>query len=346
VSDRDPFAEHRGGAYARTFHVLGARLRVIADDRGLLALATQAFGGLSRHGVRARTPRLTLTLRATADAARHARPARSARLRDLPARPRLTSGAGILCHHLDAANYALVTPRLRSALVAISPGQRARPQFARYELLEFAALALAARVGGLVPLHAACLGRGARGVLLLGDSGAGKSTLCLRALAAGYELLGEDSVFVEPVTLRATGLASFLHVLCSDRRRLRGVRGAARVLASPVITRRSGARKYELDVRRSPYRTARRALRIEHVIALTPRRGRGELLRPLSRAALQRILERTQPYAAGQPGWRGLLRRLAPLPAWELRRGSGPESAVAALRTLMPPARVRGGTRR
>lgn len=338
MSDRDPFSERRAGAHAQTFHVLGARLRVIADDRGLLALATHAFGGLPRQRIRARTPRLTLVLRATADA--------GPRSRDLPPRPRLASGAGILCHHLDAANYALVVPRLRSALVAISPAQRTRPQFGRYELLEFAVLALAARVGGLVALHAACIGRGTRCVLVLGNSGAGKSTLCLRALAAGYELLGEDSVFVEPVSLRAAGLSAFLHVLCSDRRRLRGVRGANRILASPVITRRSGARKYELDVRRSPYRIARHALRIEHVLSLTARRGRGALLRPLSRAQLTRLLARTQPYAAGQPGWIGLLRQIGRLPAWQMDRGSSPEDAVAALRTLIPPAparrRVRG----
>jgi hypothetical protein len=255
----------------------------------------------------------------------------------------LASGAGILCHHLDASNYALVVPRLRSALVAISPSRLAQPYFARYELLEFAALSLATRVAGFVPLHAACLGRGARGVLLLGDSGAGKSTLCLRALAAGYELLGEDSVFVAPRTLRAAGLPSFLHVLCADRRRLDGVRGAAGVLAAPVITRRSGARKFELDVRRSPYRVARRALRLECVVALSARRGGAALLRPLSRAALRRMLARTQPYASGQPGWHALLRQLDRLPAFELRRGPGPEAAVTVLRTLLPLARARAG---
>ncbi len=345
ASTTDPFAERGDLTHERTFRVLGARLRVIADDRGLLALATHAFGGLPAQRVLASSPRLTLVVRATADAVPRVRSARGAQRR-APPTPRLSSGAGLLCHHVDASNYAVVAPGLRSALVAISPAQRADPYFARYELLEFAALTLVARVATLAPLHAACLGSGSSGVLVLGDSGAGKSTLCLRALAAGYELLSEDAVFVAPRTMRATGVPAFLHVLCSDRGRLRGVRGADRVLAAPLITRRSGARKFELDVRRSAYRVARRALRIRCVLVLSPRPGRDPLLRPLSRAALRAMLARTQPYASGQPGWRTLLRGMDHLPAFELRRGAQPDDALDALRTLAPLPRRRGRGRR
>jgi serine kinase of HPr protein (carbohydrate metabolism regulator) len=53
----------------------------------------------------------------------------------------------------------------------------------RYELIEFAVFTLAQRVQGLVPLHAACVGRAGRGLLLMGGSGAGKSTLALHCLA-------------------------------------------------------------------------------------------------------------------------------------------------------------------
>ena len=54
---------------------------------------------------------------------------------------------------------------------------------ARYEMLEFAVFTLASRVQGVVPLHAACIGRRGRGLLLMGDSGAGKSTAALLGLA-------------------------------------------------------------------------------------------------------------------------------------------------------------------
>ncbi len=98
------------------------------------------------------------------------RPGANARWRKLC--PRLTGTRQCARFHFAAATRAYV---------------------ARYDLMEFAAYTLAARSGGLVPLHAACIGRAGRGALVLGDSGAGKSTLCVRAVAAGFDFLAEDA---------------------------------------------------------------------------------------------------------------------------------------------------------
>ena len=100
----------------------------------------------------------------------------------------MSAGAGWLCGVVDAANYALVCPAGRSALVSISTSMLRHAYHARYELLEFAALTLLGRGMPLVPLHAACVGVRGAGVLLIGDSGAGKSTLCAAALASGWDL--------------------------------------------------------------------------------------------------------------------------------------------------------------
>jgi hypothetical protein len=45
-------------------------------------------------------------------------------------------------------------------------------------------------------LHAACLKRGHRRLLLVGAAGAGKTTLALRLARAGYELEGDEHVFI------------------------------------------------------------------------------------------------------------------------------------------------------
>lgn len=52
------------------------------------------------------------------------------------------------------------------------------------------------RARGLYPLHAACLAQGGAGVVVTGPSGSGKSTVALVLLAAGYDYVSEDLVFL------------------------------------------------------------------------------------------------------------------------------------------------------
>ena len=331
-SDRDPFAEHVRGRHRQRFHALGAILEVEADNSGLLALAASAFGSLPRQRPERHTPRYVLRLAAAGDGSRSA-----------GSRSHLISGAGVLGQMLDGDNYALVSPRLGSALVSISRQMLERAYVARYDLIEFAAFTLVARSGGLVPLHAACIGQAGRGALLLGDSGAGKSTLCVRAVAAGFDFLAEDSVLITPSGLRATGLPTFVHLRCDARAALRDLRGSAAILSAPVIRRRSGVRKFELDMRTGPYRIAPQALALEHVIVLRAQRaGRAPALRKLAPAQLRRELTRTQPYAAGLPGWSAFVRRITSLPGYELRRGAHPDDSVAELQRLFERRPRRG----
>jgi len=49
---------------------------------------------------------------------------------------------------------------------------------------------------GRFPLHAGCVARDGRGVLLAGTSGAGKSTLTAALVADGWDFLSDDTVFV------------------------------------------------------------------------------------------------------------------------------------------------------
>jgi hypothetical protein len=51
---------------------------------------------------------------------------------------------------------------------------------------------------GLYSLHAAGLCLDGRGLLLAGASGAGKSTLTLALLRAGFEFMGDDTLFLHP----------------------------------------------------------------------------------------------------------------------------------------------------
>jgi hypothetical protein len=152
----------------------------------------------------------------------------------------------------------------------------------------------------------------------------------------GFEFLSEDSVFVAPESLRATGVANFLHVRPESLRWVQAARDVAYIRNSPLIRRRSGVAKYELDLRQGGYRLASSPLQIAATIFLSARRaGAQPLLRPLARSELLKRLAAAQGYAANLPGWATLKRKLAGVGAFELCRGAHPREAAAALRQLM-----------
>src|SRR4029077_1949504 len=168
-----------------------------------------------------------------------------------------------------------LNPQLGTGLLGVSQRLLRRAYHVRYELLEFAVYVLAARVQGLVPLHAACVGRGGHGILLVGASGAGKSTLVLHCLLSGLDLLAEDSVLLRPQGLLATGVANFLHLRPDSLRFLSAAQRSTLVKKSAVIRRRSGVRKLEIDLRRPPYHLAATPLRICAVVFLSATKADG-----------------------------------------------------------------------
>jgi hypothetical protein len=170
----------------------------------------------------------------------------------------------------------------------------------------------------------------------MGASGAGKSTVALHCLLRGLDFLSEDAVFVQPSTMLATGAPNFLHVRSDSLRWLGRSRAATAVRRSPVIRRRSGVRKFEVDLRRGGFRLARAPLKLGAIVFLSARSaGRGPLLRPLERADVLARLELAQAYAAGQPEWPAFRRGAAALAAFELRRGRDPNESVDALEQLL-----------
>jgi energy-coupling factor transporter ATP-binding protein EcfA2 len=246
------------------------------------------------------------------------------------------AAGGILCGAVAGAGFVTLAAEQRAALVVVPRELLRYAYHVRYELLEFAVYLLAQRVQRLVPLHAACVGRGDRGILLIGRSGAGKSTLMLQSLLAGLDFLAEDSVMVQPRTLRATGVASFLHLRPDSLRFFDRTAQAAVLRNSVVIRRRSGVKKLEIDLRSAEFRRAAAPQRIRAVLFLSRRRaGTGPLLVQLNRSAVLERLADSQRYAAHQPGWSAFRRRVSALPAYELRRGTHPREAVEALRELL-----------
>jgi hypothetical protein len=323
----DPFQERGAKLLRLSLPLLGGRFEFQTASRELMRLVRSAYANLPAHRMSAVVPRCAIRLVLGEGA--------TARDPDEPPPLTMLSGPGLLCGASSSASAAIICAHQRAGLVILERDMLRFPYHARYELIEFAVFTLAARVQGLMPLHAACIGSGRRGVLLIGPSGAGKSTAVLHCALAGLDLVSEDSLFVAPESLLATGVANFLHVRGESLRFLSS-RDAAMLRRSPVIRRRSGVEKLEIDLRQRRFRLARAPLEVVGVVDLTARQARGgRLLTRLGPRELLRRLRASQPYAASQPGWGTFVRRIRSVPAFELHRGRHPRDTAEALRQLI-----------
>jgi hypothetical protein len=324
----DPFAERSSNLLRERMQLLGCRVEFESNSEELLRLVRDAYAGLPPQRFAAVAPQLKVRLLLTADTPVHS-----------PSEPpplAMVAGAGFLGGATASSNFVVLSPAQRTALLVVSATMLRFPYHTRYELIEFAVFTLAARVQQLVPLHAACVGRHGRGVLLMGESGSGKSTVSLLCLLAGFEFLSEDSVFIMPDTLLATGVTNFVHVRENSLRWVTRAREAAAIRRSPVIRRRSGVRKFEVDLRQRPFDLASQPQKICSLIFLSAAAAASQpILRALSRSEMLARLAALQAYAAGQPRWKLFCASLARIDSFELRRGRHPSESVEALERLM-----------
>jgi hypothetical protein len=308
-------------------HLLGGAFEFECGSSELRRLVDWAYADLPQHKLSKAPPRIRVRVAPAPRARRRAQAD--------PMRVEMLSGAGMLCGTTSSSDFAVLSSDHRSGLVVVSRDRLRFPYHTRYELIEFAVFTLAARAQGLMPLHGACVGHEGRGLLLFGDSGAGKSTASLHCLLRGMDFLAEDSVFVTPDTMLATGVANFLHVRCDSLHSV-PASSASVIRRSPIIRRRSGVEKFEVDLRRTEFRLAASPLKITGVVFISAQPARrGALLTPLrSHEALARF-KTSQSYAVNQPGWTTFRKRIAAAPAFELRRGRSPAETADALQALL-----------
>jgi hypothetical protein len=338
--ESDPFGERIETSTRRRLQLMGGRFDFESNSPELLRLVDAAYAGLPSHRFSSGSPRFRVRLLLMPRPAAAGVGDRPARARWQPPPISMIQGAGFLGSATESSTFVLLSPAQRTALVSVSQAMMRFPYNVRYELIEFAVFTLASRAQRLVPLHAACVGLDGRGILLMGPSGAGKSTVALQCLLDGFDFLSEDSVFVAPNSMRATGTANFLHVredsLCwLGRSRVRSM-----IRNSPIIRRRSGVEKFEVDLRRGGFKLAKAPLKIIGVAFLSSRpAGTGPLLRSLSTSETLARLKREQAYGASLPQWRAFSRNLLRLGGFEVLRGAHPSASVEALRSLL----LRGG---
>jgi hypothetical protein len=334
--ESDPYGEGSPVPVRKAVNLLGGRFRFESNSKELLALVDEAYAGLPSHlfSSKPKTFRVKLMLTPAP-----ARPIRRTARRKNPPPVSMLHGAGFLGSATPSSTFVVLCPRERTGLVSVSAEMLRFPYHLRYEMIEFAVFTLACRAQGLVPLHAACVGLDGHGILLMGASGAGKSTVALQCLLEGFDFLSEDSVFVAPKSMRATGAANFLHVRADSLQWLRQSRVRSIISLSPVIQRRSGIEKFEVDLRRKEFSLAKAPLKIIGVAFLSPQSGGpGPLLKPLSSSETLARLKREQAYGESLPQWHSFRRNILRLGGFEMLRGPHPAAGAHALRSLLQSA--------
>ncbi len=113
--------------------------------------------------------------------------------------PAYRSQRNLLAVVADRHNFGTFDMRSMSGFCVVSEKTAADHGMFRYYFLEAAIYFLLAQ-RYVVPMHAACVARAGKGVLLCGVSGAGKSTLSFACARAGWTYLSDDSTWLLPDT--------------------------------------------------------------------------------------------------------------------------------------------------
>jgi len=109
------------------------------------------------------------------------------------AEPSFNDDGGTMRLYCDEHNQGSFRLATLTGWMRVSRATLGERNWFRYHLLESLVLT-ALDAAFFTPVHAACVTRGQRGVLLCGDSGAGKTTLAFAAARAGWTLVSEDGV--------------------------------------------------------------------------------------------------------------------------------------------------------
>jgi hypothetical protein len=173
-------------------------------------------------------------------------------------------------------------------------------------------------------LHAACLRNAGRRIMLVGTEGAGKTTLTLRLMLRGYEIEGDENVFVDGrgVIARPRGMrvkeGALVHL----------PEIAERIAAAPFLTDAYGRKIYNLDPRMIGAGWQIQEGAVDLVVLLRSNHGGGSSMRPLGALAAGRELMAEIGFPATGRG--GAVAALAGLTArakaFDLSLGSSPQA--------------------
>ena len=163
------------------FYPLGFPVAIITNDSAVLKAANESFG-------HARLARTSAPLQIRIGVHHRGEP-------ECPPEPTRREYNHLYSLVADVHNQALLDLRTRANFTWVTQAAVNNSLYLRYNFLEKTVyLLLGASV--VTDLHAACVSRNGRGILLFGDSGAGKSTLAYACARAGWTYTSDDTSYL------------------------------------------------------------------------------------------------------------------------------------------------------
>jgi len=306
------------------FLPLGYSVEIATNAPGVLAAARESFGHVTSQ--REATGLEVSVFVASAEGA------------VCPGEPARRSWDGFFTLIADGENWAQLDLRTGGNLIQVTEATLKNRTYFRSNFLEKAVyLLLGATV--VTDLHAACVGKGGKGILLSGPSGAGKSTLAYACARAGWTYTSDDTSYLINGSRGGSGggCAGPRVIGHCHRARFRpAARGLFPELAGRALSERmEGKPSIEVPICELPVEHTAAETEIGAIVFLDRERGDAVKLTELPRGAAT-VRLRQELYSAGEIRERHarLLGALWDVPAYELHYRSL-DDGIAALERLV-----------
>lgn len=163
------------------FYPLGFAVEIATNAQAILDLAEESWGHFRQSYTR---PTLQFRITVTEGGSSECPPAPSVRAQQY-----------LLAIVADSQNQALCDLKVGVASAWLSYSALHHRSYLRYHFIEAVALLLLS-TSYVTAIHAACVSRHGRGMLLCGDSGAGKSSLAYACARAGWTYTADDASYL------------------------------------------------------------------------------------------------------------------------------------------------------
>ena len=284
----------------QSFYPLGYSLEILTNEPTVLTAAEESFG-------HARFTREPTGLEIRVGVSRHPGG-------DCPPEPARRTFNHLYSLVADGGNQALLDLNTGANFIWLTTAAVKNQLYLRSNFLEKAVyLLLGASV--VTDLHAACVGRSGKGILLFGDSGAGKSTLAYACARAGWTFTSDDTSYLinNSSAPRVIGHCHRVRFRPSAKTLFPELENRS------VSPRMEGKPSIEVPIRELPVEHVAAETDIEAIVFLNRQPGaRGELVRQPIGTAPHRIGQGL--YSAGEVRARHerILQTLDDVPAYEL----------------------------